>query len=207
MRNIFILFVLSLLFVNSVYSQEDKSLQISGVVLDAESLEPIPFTSILIRDKSMGTVADNSGYFSFLAQPGDTITFRSVGYQQRIFVIPTSLSSKSYSLIELMIRENVLLDEVVVYPLPDFDEMASTMLKRELTPYQQKQIVSFKRDLDQLLEEQTRKNEEYYDQIRYAKFYNMTGIIPPNNFLPMRSRKLPKNRREPIFFLNCSITT
>jgi hypothetical protein len=82
-----------------------------------------------------------------------------------------------------MIRENVLLDEVVVYPLPDFDEMASTMLKRELTPYQQKQIVSFKRDLDQLLEEQTRKNEEYYDQIRYAKFYNMTGIIPPNNFL------------------------
>ncbi|GAB3340694.1 hypothetical protein GCM10027429_28430 [Marivirga atlantica] len=183
MRNIFILFVLSLLFVNSVYSQEDKSLQISGVVLDAESLEPIPFTSILIRDKSMGTVADNSGYFSFLAQPGDTITFRSVGYQQRIFVIPTSLSSKSYSLIELMIRENVLLDEVVVYPLPDFDEMASTMLKRELTPYQQKQIVSFKRDLDQLLEEQTRKNEEYYDQIRYAKFYNMTGIIPPNNFL------------------------
>jgi hypothetical protein len=183
MRNIFILFVLSLLFVNSVYSQEDKSLQISGVVLDAESLEPIPFTSILIRDKSMGTVADNSGYFSFLAQPGDTITFRSVGYQQRIFVIPTSLSSKSYSLIELMIRENVLLDEVVVYPLPDFDEMASTMLKRELTPYQQKQIVSFKRDLDQLLVEQTRKNEEYYDQIRYAKFYNMTGIIPPNNFL------------------------
>jgi hypothetical protein len=183
MRNIFILFVLSLLFVNSVYSQEDKSLQISGVVLDAESLEPIPFTSILIRDKSMGTVADNSGYFSFLAQPGDTITFRSVGYQQRIFVIPTSLSSKSYSLIELMIRENVLLDEVVVYPLPDFDEMASTMLKRELTPYQQKQIVSFNRDLDQLLEEQTRKNEEYYDQIRYAKFYNMTGIIPPNNFL------------------------
>jgi hypothetical protein len=183
MRNIFILFVLSLLNVNSVYSQEDKSLQISGVVLDAESLEPIPFTSILIRDKSMGTVADNSGYFSFLAQPGDTITFRSVGYQQRIFVIPTSLSSKSYSLIELMIRENVLLDEVVVYPLPDFDEMASTMLKRELTPYQQKQIVSFKRDLDQLLEEQTRKNEEYYDQIRYAKFYNMTGIIPPNNFL------------------------
>jgi len=183
MRNIFLLFVLSFLFASSLYAQEDKSLQISGVVLDAESLEPIPFTSILIRDKSMGTVADNSGYFSFLAQAGDTITFRSVGYQQRIFVIPNSLTSKSYSLIELMIRENVLLDEVVVYPLPEFDDLASTMLKKELTPTQQKQIVSFKRDLDQLLQEQTRKSEEYYDQIRYAKFYNMTGIIPPNNFL------------------------
>jgi hypothetical protein len=183
MRNISLLVIFYLFFSLAAKAQENENLHITGVVLDAENFEPIPFTSILIRDASTGTVADNSGYFSFFAQAGDTITFRSVGYQNRKFVIPKIKAGKTYSMIELMLRENLLLEEVIVYPLPEPNDFAQNLLKKKLSPYQKEQIISFRNDLDVILKEQTKENKLYYDQYRYAKLYDLTGIVPPNNFL------------------------
>ncbi|MFQ3214418.1 MAG: hypothetical protein ACJAT1_001523 [Marivirga sp.] len=183
MRNIPLAVIFCLFFGVTAVAQNNESLHITGVVLDAENLEPIPFTSVLIRDASTGTVADNSGYFSFFAQAGDTITFRSVGYQNRQFIIPRIKAGKTYSMIELMVRENLLLEEVIVYPLPEPSDFAQTLLKKKLSPYQQEQITSFRNDLDTILKEQTKENKAYYDQYRYAKLYDLTGIVPPNNFL------------------------
>lgn len=183
MRKICYLFVLLFIVSFSSHAQNENILKITGVILDAESLEPIPFTSILIRDNSTGTVADNSGYFSFLAQAGDTITFRSVGYQNRQFIIPRIAAGKVYSMIELMVKENLLLEEVAVYPLPEHSYFAKTILKKDLSPLQQEQIIAFKNDLDKILAEQTKADAPYNDQYRYAKLYDMTGLVPPNNFL------------------------
>lgn len=183
MRNSLILLLLTSLFSFSSYAQNEDPINITGVILDAENMEPVPFTTVLIGAGKSGTVADNSGYFSFLAFPGDTITFRSVGYQTSTFIIPNLLEGKTYSLIELMVRENVLLEEVTVYPLPDADYFTNTIVKTELTDVQKRQLDDFKRDLNSLLEEQYNKNSPYYDQWRYARLYEMTGIVPPNNFL------------------------
>ena len=183
MRNSLYFFAAIFLLSFSSYSQNEDPINITGVILDAENMEPIPFTSVLIGDGRTGTVADNSGYFSFLAYPGDSITFRSVGYQKSSFVIPSLLEGKTYSLIELMVRENVLLDEIKVYPLPDVDYFTNTIVRKELTDTQKKQLNDFKKDLDNIVSEQNRRNGPYYDQWRYARLYEMTGIVPPNNFL------------------------
>ena len=187
MRNSLIVFITVFLFTFSAFAQEEKIIEepinITGVILDAENMEPVPFTTILIGNGKSGTVADNSGYFSFLAYPGDTITFRSVGYQSSTFIIPELLEGKTYSLIELLVRENVLLEEVQVYPLPDADYFTSTIVKKELTDIQKRQLDDFNRDLNKLLEKQYEQNHPYYDQWRYARLYEMTGIVPPNNFL------------------------
>jgi hypothetical protein len=175
--------VLALFFSFSAISQTEDPINITGVILDAEDLEAIPFTTVLVGDGKTGTVADNSGYFSFLAYPGDTITFRSVGYQKSIFIIPNLLDGKTYSLIEMMVKENILLEEVKVFPLPDADYFTNTIVKTELSNIQQKQLNDFKRDLDNLLDNQYEANSPYYDQWRYARLYEMTGIVPPNNFL------------------------
>lgn len=161
----------------------EEPIHITGVILDAENMEPVPFTTVLIGEGKSGTVADNSGYFSFLAYPGDTITFRSVGYRNSTFIIPKLLEGKTYSLIELMVKEHVLLEEVKVYPLPDTDYFTNTIVKKELTDVQKRQLDNFKRDLNDLLEKQYEQNNPYYDQWRYARLYEMTGIVPPNNFL------------------------
>ncbi|WP_296618412.1 carboxypeptidase-like regulatory domain-containing protein [Marivirga sp.] len=183
MRNSLMLFASIFLFSFSAAAQQDDPINITGVILDAENMEPVPFTTVLIGDGKSGTVADNSGYFSFLAYPSDIITFRSVGYQNSTFVIPKLLEGKTYSLIELMVQENVLLDEVKVYPLPDADYFTNTLVKKELTDVQKKQLDDFKRNLNSLLDKQYEQNNPYYDQWRYARLYEMTGIVPPNNFL------------------------
>jgi hypothetical protein len=181
-NNLFILLSIFLLSF-SAFAQNDDPINMTGVILDAENMEPVPFTTVLIGAGKSGTVADNSGYFSFLAYPGDTITFRSVGYQNSTFVIPKLLEGTTYSLIELMVRENVLLDEITVYPMPDIDYFTDTIVKTELTDVQKRQLDSFKRDLKGLLNNQYEQNSPYYDQWRYARLYEMTGIVPPNNFL------------------------
>ncbi len=164
-------------------NKETNPINLSGVTLDAENMEPVPYTYILMDDGKRGTVADNSGYFSFLAYPGDTIVFRSVGYQNRMFIIPEILNGNSYSMIELMIRDNVILDEVIVYPLPDIDVFAKTIMETNPTSKQIEDISRFKRDMNDLIEREYQKDKYYYDQWRYAKLYDMTGIVPANNFL------------------------
>ena len=54
-------------------SERDKNLvQFSGVVVTGDSLEPIPFTSIMVRNSYHGTVSDVYGFFSFVARMNDT---------------------------------------------------------------------------------------------------------------------------------------
>lgn len=184
MRNILLISLLFLTAFNTVAQEQgEKPIHMTGVILDAENLDPVPFVSVLMDSGKRGTVADNQGYFSFLAFPGDTITFRSVGYQSRDFIIPEILDGNSYSMIELMVRENLILDEVLVRPLPEMEAFAETILKQKLTKQQRSQISNFKNELNQILEQEYQRDKPYYEQWRYAQIYDMTGIVPPNNFL------------------------
>src|SRR5690554_2634207 len=111
MRRSLFLIVVSIVFSYAAFGQKTEPVNLTGVVLDAENLDPLPFTTILFKDGKTGTIADNSGYFSFLAFPGDTITFRSVGFQTSTFVIPHLLEGDTYSLIQMLVRESLMLDE------------------------------------------------------------------------------------------------
>lgn len=181
-RSLFII-TLILAFSFSSMAQQDEPINLTGVVLDAENLDPLPFTTILFKDGKTGTISDNSGYFSFLAYPGDTITFRSVGFQTNTFVIPNLLDGDTYSLIQMLVRESLVLEEVAVSPLPDVQYFNETIVKKELSERQQKRLREFKTDLDALLQKQYEENSPYYEQWRYARLYEMTGLVPPNNFL------------------------
>ncbi len=188
MRNALLILLFSFIVFTVVAQDTAKRvptdpINLSGVILDAENMEPVPYTYVLLDEGRRGTVADNTGYFSFLAYPGDTIVFRSVGYQNRMFIIPEILDGNSYSMIELMVRDNLILDEVVVYPMPDIDVFAKTILENDLSPKQIENISRFKRNMDGLLKQEYENDKLYYDQWRYAKLYDMTGLMPPNNFL------------------------
>src|SRR5690348_16797537 len=52
---------------------DDKLIQFSGVVVTNDSLQPIPFSSVMIKHANRGTVTDYYGFFSFVAMKGDTV--------------------------------------------------------------------------------------------------------------------------------------
>ena len=57
---------------------------ITGLVLDSETKEPLPYTSILVVGKAIGTVSNSEGNFVLDTDgitPDDTILFRYMGYK------------------------------------------------------------------------------------------------------------------------------
>src|ERR1035438_3153388 len=77
-------------------------LQFSGITITADSLNPVPFTKIFIKNAKKGTTSDVYGYFSFVARKHDTIIFNALGFKPEQFIIPDSVTKNRYSLIQFM---------------------------------------------------------------------------------------------------------
>lgn len=102
--------------------------QFSGVIVTGDSLKPIPFVSIVIKDSYRGTISDYNGFFSFVAQLQDTIEFSAIGFKKGIYVIPDTLNTDRYSLIKIMTRDTILLQETIIYPWPTKDQFRQAFL-------------------------------------------------------------------------------
>lgn len=126
----------SIFFLNlSIGFAQDKSLpvndlvQFSGIVVTSDSLNPVPYTSIMIRNTYRGTVGDYYGFFSFVAKMKDTIEFLAIGYKRAVFVIPDTLSDHRCSLIQLLKPDTVYLREVVIFPWPTKEQFKEAFLR------------------------------------------------------------------------------
>jgi len=120
----------------NVTAQEDEDdlhlVQFSGVVLDGDSLNPIPFATVIIENTRRGTTTDFYGYFSFVAEPGDSIRFSNVGYHTDYYIIPDTLSGNRYSMIQVLSRDTVELSEITIYPWPGKEEFKEAFLSLRL---------------------------------------------------------------------------
>ena len=114
-----------------VNGNQPDLVQFSGVVV-TDSLLPVPFTNILVKNSYRGTMSDVFGYFSFVAQEGDTILFSAVGFQRSQYVIPDSLTEGKYSMIHVLNRDTVQLRELAVYPWPSKEQFREAFLNLRL---------------------------------------------------------------------------
>lgn len=120
--------MLSGILTSQAQSQNHNLVQFSGVVVTGDSLQPIPYSSIVVRGSFRGTISDYGGFFSFVAQMGDTIDFSAVGFKKSSFVIPDTLNTDRYSLIKIMSSDTVLLKEAVIYPWPTKEQFRQAFL-------------------------------------------------------------------------------
>ena len=111
---------------------DEDVIQFSGVVVDADSLEPVPYTSIIIQNTRRGTLSDFYGYFSFVALKNDTIVFSSMGYKKNVFVIPDTITQKRYSLIHVMNADTIMLSPTVIYPWPTQEEFKKAFVELDI---------------------------------------------------------------------------
>ncbi len=116
-------------FSQTTATEKQKLIQFSGVVLTADSLQPLPFSSVIIRNARRGTITDFYGFFSFVAMKGDTIDFQNIGFKTASYILPDSLSDNHYSLIQVMIRDTINLKEAVVYPWPSKEEFKRAFIE------------------------------------------------------------------------------
>ncbi len=69
---------------------------IRAVIADAETREPLPYASVMVKGRQKGTVSNSEGHFVLSlegVQPQDTLLFSYMGYET-LRVLPGSLSGK-----------------------------------------------------------------------------------------------------------------
>lgn len=124
MRICFFTFMLSLVAVAGFGQevQKDSVIQFSGlVVTDGNNGEAtlLPYTNIGIVGTSRGTSSDAEGYFSIVAQKGETVRFTRIGFKDVDYTIPDTLSQTLYYYIQIMSEDDNILPEAVIFPWPD----------------------------------------------------------------------------------------
>jgi hypothetical protein len=114
-------------------AEAQQPVQLSGVVLTNDSIPRfIPLAYARVIGRPNGAVADDEGFFSLVAMPGDTIAFTHLGFQTERLFVPDSLSKKEY-LVEVHLRyDTTLLSEVVLYPWPTPDKLQAYLLGMRL---------------------------------------------------------------------------
>lgn len=130
MRRWIIIFLL-IGFFSSAYGQRDDLIQLSGMVKD-EYEQPLKFVHIKILNRRQGTISDQNGLFSFIAEPFDTIQFSSVGFKKAIFVLPDSLPEPHLNIDVYLARDTIAIQEAVIYPWKTYEDFKDAFLALEL---------------------------------------------------------------------------
>jgi hypothetical protein len=110
-----------------------RMLQISGVIIAEDNLEPLPYTTVWNRSIRKGVISDYYGFFTMVSFPGDTLVFNFYGYSSSTYIIPDTLSENRYSIVHMMQADTLNMPEVVVHPWPSRDEFARYFV--EMKPY------------------------------------------------------------------------
>ncbi|MFM7023950.1 MAG: carboxypeptidase-like regulatory domain-containing protein [Flavobacteriales bacterium] len=163
--------------------KEKKIIQLTGIVISKDSLQPVPFTNILVKGTSRGTISDFSGYFSLVVATGDTLKFSSIGFVTEYYVIPDTLSQSSYSLIQT-IGKKIINIEITRWPSYEQFKFAFENMeipegdmenaKRNLNRMEVDNSVEYRADANLNYKWQ---QEDYKSKLYYA------GQLPPNNLL------------------------
>jgi len=102
--------------------------QIAGVILDNDNLQPIPYVNISVRGTYRGASADASGFFTLVTLAGDVLTFSSIGFRPVTVKIPDSVESDRYTVYQSMQRDTLELPLTVIYPWPSREKFREAFL-------------------------------------------------------------------------------
>ena len=129
-----LLFLIFLFFCFPLFSQraDNDLIQFSGITITIDSLNPVPFTRIIVKDTYKGFISDVNGYFSFVARKNDTIIFHALGYKPASFIIPDTITKNRYSLIQLMTADTLTLPAAIIFPWPTLEEFKTAFINMEI---------------------------------------------------------------------------
>lgn len=191
MKKIFLILIGLLYFSQSSLAQDKNNqehfIQLSGIVVDDDSLRGIPFVSVLVKGTKRGTITDFYGFFSVVVQPGDELQFFSINHKNAVYKLEDTLSLKHYYVIQRLLKDTILLADVDVYPWPSKEEFKKAFLNLDLseTDYDRAAKNLDRNDLsyaERNLKMDAQANYRYAMQQYLTKVYT-TGQYPVNNLL------------------------
>lgn len=129
--------IILLFFVSSVFAQDktsqNKLVQFSGIVTDADSNIVVPYVTITnLSNKAQKYAANYQGFFSFVVNPGDTVMFSAVGFTSKTLILPATIADNKYTAMVQIKSEIVYLKTVRVNPWATVEEFNKDFLSLKI---------------------------------------------------------------------------
>lgn len=173
-----------------------RVIQFSGKVVTEEdgALIDLPYTTISVKGTSRGTYSGIDGFFSLVALEGESVVFSRIGYKTIEYLIPDTLKSNLYSIIQIMSKDTILLPETVIYPWPSREHFKIEFLAMDVTDAVREQA---RENLSMETMYELRKNlppdgsetSQIYLREQAANYYSKGQFKPQQIFNPLAWKK------------------
>jgi hypothetical protein len=113
------------------FAQTDSTknvIQFSGIVVDLDSLTPLPYVAVVVRHTERGVYSNMNGYYSMVVLPKDTVDFYALGYHRGTFVMADTFTTDQFTYVQALRVDTILLREAVVYPWPTKEQFKNAFL-------------------------------------------------------------------------------
>ena len=120
-----------------VQTLQDKTVKVTGQVLEADTKQPIPGVTVIVRGTVNGMMTDVDGKFSFLKlAKGDVLQFSYVGLQTQTVVV------KDEKPLTVLMKENIQpMEELVVVGYADNDSDADQKVVANQKEASQEEVI------------------------------------------------------------------
>jgi hypothetical protein len=118
---------------DSLDSEVHSVYQLSGMILDASTNGPVPYTNILDLSSGRGVTTDGSGFFSFVVQALDSLQITSVGYKSQGLTVPKTLTGYLQSIAIFLVSDTIELDPADVFPWPDQNSFRDAFMELQVS--------------------------------------------------------------------------
>ncbi len=129
--------IILLLFVTTIFAQNgqksNKLVQFSGIITDTDSNSVVPYVTITnVSNKGLKYAANYQGYFSIIVNPGDSLIFSAIGFNNKVLVLPSEINDFKYTEMVKMKPETVYLKAVRIYPWATIEEFNKEFLSMKV---------------------------------------------------------------------------
>lgn len=98
------------------------------MVVNGDSLTPIPYVAIVVRHSQRGVYSNMNGYYTIATQENDTLDFFALGYHRATFIMPDTFVTNQFTHIQALKVDTVFLHEALIYPWPTPDQFKNAFL-------------------------------------------------------------------------------
>lgn len=156
--------------------------RVTGVVVDQADTRALPYVTIKNKNADGDFLTDTTGYFSLMAQPGDTLLFEAMSYRPDQYVVPRDADGGHFAIVEVMQKDAVLLEEVTIRGFPTQQQFEQIFLR--IDPDDLPENTERLRDhVGETVRDETNMQQYIFEYNNRQMVYWLSREGPPNDFL------------------------
>jgi hypothetical protein len=176
-----------------------KYIQIDGIVYDEQG-NPLSNISIMSMALRKGATSRNSGIYSVISTPGDTVIFTAMGFKNTLLPIPSDFEGTRYLKDVFLEYDTISIHDVLVLPWGSYAEFKKAVVETDFHDYEVENMTENLVLLQkQIIESSGLSPEAAYRHVarQYTNAAYTRNQFPENNLLnPFAWSKFIKGLRE-----------